>query len=352
MASGKRLATLLVGLLLLLPGVTLAAIYSSLYVFGDSLLDSGNAHLITGVYPVSPPYDMRFSNGPVASEVLAQDLGLTALPSQVGGTNYATGGATSGSANFAALVYGGLTLPPPFISPPPNQIALLGPSTTGGLSQQVNLFTSAPPPDIGASLVLVWAGANDLFLTSALVANGNLPPAQSTFTQAADAAASNVESAIDTLIAAGAKHILAVNMPDFGKIPAAADPANLLSPFWPGYTDEFNKQFLDTNYLSALDPSVDLKEFDIRGLLDDVISNPSNYGFTNVTDACLPTVGPVPVALPCPDPDQYLFWDSAHPTAAADRIIADAFARAVPEPSSIALLFLPLVALIAGRRQI
>jgi phospholipase/lecithinase/hemolysin len=197
----------------------------------------------------------------------------------------------------------------------------------------------------------VWAGANDLFLTSALIANGSLPPDANTFTQAADAAASNVESAIDTLIGAGAKHILAVNLPDFGEIPAADDPTNPLAPFWPGYTDEFNKQFLDADYLAGLDPSVHLTEFDIRGLLDDVISNPAKYNLTNVTDACLPTVGPMPVAPPCSDPGEYLFWDSAHPTAAADRIIGDAFARAVPEPSSIALLIVPLGLLIAGRRR-
>jgi hypothetical protein len=57
------------------------------------LLDSGNANAITGVYPVSPPYAERFSNGPVASEVLAAHLGLTAVAPEAGGTNYATGGA-------------------------------------------------------------------------------------------------------------------------------------------------------------------------------------------------------------------------------------------------------------------
>lgn len=137
MAPRKRLAIHIVTLLLLLlPGAAPAA-PTSLYVFGDSLLDSGNAYAITGnVYPISGVglYDQRFSNGPVSSEVLASDLGVTALASQKGGTNYATGGATSGAANFAGLVYGGLPLPPPFTFPPPNQIALLSSSSTGGLT--------------------------------------------------------------------------------------------------------------------------------------------------------------------------------------------------------------------------
>jgi phospholipase/lecithinase/hemolysin len=339
-------------LLLFLPGATHAGPFN-LYVLGDSLLDSGNAYVITqNVYPL-PPYAGRFSNGPVAAEVLAANLGVTAIASQLpGGTNYATGGATSGVANFAGIAYGGLALPPPFTAPP-NQIALLSTSTTGGLTQQVGLLAGAPPPDIGSSQILIWAGANDLFLTSALVANGMLPPVLATFTMAADAAAANVELAINSLIAAGARNILAVNLPDLGKIPAGTDPANLLSPFWSDYSAEFNAQFLDPAYLAGLDPSVKLTEFDAFGLFNDAISNPGKYGFTNVTDACLPTAGPLPIGAPCANPDEYLFWDSAHPTAAAHQLIGDLFYSAIPEPSSLVLLMAPLALLILrpGRRQ-
>ena len=353
MASRARLASQFLALLLLfLSGATHAGLLN-LYVLGDSLLDSGNAYLITqNVYPL-PPYAQRFSNGPVASEVLAANLGVTAVASELaGGTNYATGGATSGVANFAGIAYGGLVLPsPPFTNPPPNQIALLSTSTTGGLTQQVGLLAVAPPPDIGSSLVLIWAGANDLFLTSALVANAVLPLAPATFTMAADTAAANVEIAINSLIAAGARNILAVNLPDLGKIPAGTDPANLLSPFWSAYTAEFNAQFLDPAYIAGLDASVKLTEFDAFELFNDAIGNPGKYGFTNVTDACLPTAGPIPVAAPCANPDEYLFWDSAHPTAAAHQLIGDLFYSAIPEPASLALIMAPLALLILRSRR-
>ncbi|MGB8437390.1 MAG: SGNH/GDSL hydrolase family protein [Burkholderiales bacterium] len=351
MASCTRPAIHFLALLLLfLPGATHAGPLN-LYVLGDSLLDSGNAYLITqNVYPL-PPYAQRFSNGPVASEVLAANLGVTAIASELaGGTNYATGGATSGVANFAGIAYGGLALPPPF-NGPPNQIALLSTSTTGGLTQQVGLLAGAPPPDIGSSLVLIWAGANDLFLTSALVANGSLPLAPETFIIAADSAAANVENAITALIAAGARNILAVNLPDLGMIPAGTDPANLLSPFWSAYTAEFNAQFLDAAYLAGLDPSVKLTEFDAFELFNDAIANPGKYGFTNVTDACLPTAGPLPIAAPCANPDEYLFWDSAHPTAAAHQLIGDLFYAAIPEPASLALIMAPLALLILRSRR-
>jgi outer membrane lipase/esterase len=248
-------------LLFLLPGAA-QAWPTSLYAFGDSLLDSGNAYAITGNAYLAPPYDQRFSNGPrVASEVLASDLGLTAIASELpGGSNYATGGATTGLANFAGIPHGDLALPPPFTGPP-NQIALLSISETGGLTQQIDLFESALPADIGRSLVLMWTGANDLFLTSAAVANGDLPFAQATFIQAANLAANNVEDAITSLIEKGAKTILAVNLPDLGPTPAGTDPTNPLGSFWTDYTNEFN----------------------------DAIGDPIKYGFKNVTDACLPS---------------------------------------------------------------
>ena len=351
MAIFARVTIQILALLLVFLSGASQAGPTNLYVLGDSLLDSGNAFVITqNVYPL-PPYAQRFSNGPVASEVLASNLGVTAIASQIsGGTNYATGGATSGLANFAGIAYGGLALPPPFTGPP-NQIALLSTSNTGGLAQQVGLLSGTPPSDIGTSLILVWVGANDLFLTSALVASGMLPLIPDTFTMSADTAATNVENAITSLIAAGARNFLAVNLPDLGKIPAGNDPANLLSPLWSAYTAEFNARFLDPAFLAGLDPSINLTAFDAFELFNDAINNPLKYGFTNVTDACLPTAGPIPIAPPCANPDEYLFWDSAHPTAAAHQLIGDLFYSAVPEPASLALIMVPLALLILRPRR-
>lgn len=55
---------------------------------------------------------------------------------------------------------------------------------------------------------------------------------------------------------------------------------------------------------------------------------------------------------PSADPASYVFWDVFHPTTAADAIIATAFAASVPEPGTIALLAVGLVALFyAGSRR-
>src|SRR6185295_8260870 len=65
---------------------------SNLYVFGDSLSDTGNFSLATGGNqpPASSP---GYSNGQWITD-LASHLGLSAVASGlVGGTNYAYGGA-------------------------------------------------------------------------------------------------------------------------------------------------------------------------------------------------------------------------------------------------------------------
>ncbi|MDE2000230.1 MAG: PEP-CTERM sorting domain-containing protein [Burkholderiales bacterium] len=54
----------------------------------------------------------------------------------------------------------------------------------------------------------------------------------------------------------------------------------------------------------------------------------------------------------CANPDNYLFWDGVHPTAAAHQVLGQAFAAAVPEPESYALLLAGLgVMFVAQRRK-
>jgi outer membrane lipase/esterase len=76
---------------------------SQLFVFGDSLSDSGNAsNRSFGFFPPTPPYQNRFTNGKVAVEYLWDSFNPgnpTFTPSLLGGTNYAIGGATTGKEN-------------------------------------------------------------------------------------------------------------------------------------------------------------------------------------------------------------------------------------------------------------
>ena len=93
---------------LLIPFSDALAGYSNLFVFGDSLSDSGNnaIELTPNVTPIPIPGNSfipifpyasgHYDNAQVWAQILASQLGLSANPSLSGGTDYAFGGASTG----------------------------------------------------------------------------------------------------------------------------------------------------------------------------------------------------------------------------------------------------------------
>lgn len=300
----------------------IAADFTGVYVFGDSLSDTGNlfnvTEALTGTGSPQPPYfEGRISNGPNWIDFLATDLGINPTPASeifpgqlAQGINFAFAGATSGTGN---TLFAGLP----------------------GVAQQTQLFASLLPPT-GAdpnALYIVWAGANDY-----------LPTLGTSFTPLTtpDTTIANLTNTISTLSALGAQNFLVANLPDLGKIPLSGLAGN--PPALDTLTTEHN--FRLSNTLSQLDQTLPNSTFyllDTNTLFDQAFAG--ELGFTNLTTPCLNATA----QTVCPNPNESLFWDLAHPTSAAHRQIATLAVNTlhpkepepIPEPiSAIGLLTL------------
>ena len=81
-------------------------------------------------------------------------------------------------------------------------------------------------------------------------------------------------------------------------------------------------------------------------LLAQVVANPSEFGFSNVTAPCF--TGPF-TGGSSDRSDSYLFWDDVDPTAAGHLLVADDSAELIgvpiPEPSTWAVMILGVAGL-------
>lgn len=298
----------------LAPGVALAGPWTSLVAFGDSLSDNGNATLLTGgFFPGTP--SSRFSNGPVAVEYLAQRIGVPLAPSVAGGTDYAVGGATTGTVNFNVE-----------IDNPAGLQSFPGVDPTGILLQVGAFLGSGTAFDPATSLFTIWGGPNDLFLA---LAEGMTDPLD--LGAVAGRAVQNLGAAVVGLAGGGARHFIVPNMANLGRTPRfAGTPAE---PGLEALSIGFNAGLASTMTQIEDALGVEIILVDIFSTLDLIIGNPQAFGFTNATTGCLDS--PADVLAGCPG---FVFFDGVHPTTAAHFLISELFAQAIPVPSSLALL--------------
>lgn len=276
---------------------------TGIVAFGDSLSDVGNTYLAAGIPPSPPYYQGHYSNGPIWLEYLANSLGVPApTASLAGGTDYAWGGAETGS----GLSYEG----------------------TPNIGSQISTYLASNTP-LSTQLITIWGGAND-FLNGG-VTNPAVPVA-------------NLISEITTLAAAGGKQFLVPNLPLLGDLPATntlpqanRDALNFL-------TLTFDSMlYSQLNQLQGK-LGITMHQVDIDSVFQNIIANPGAYGLTNVTDSA--------IADGNLSGQGYLFWDTVHPTTVIQALIgATAFATVVPEPSSLTLVLIAAPLLLAWRRR-
>ncbi len=327
-------ATLVALFMSAMPANAASIDYSQLFIFGDSLSDSGNVfNLSGGTFPPSPPYfPGRFSNGPNWVDQFGAKLGLTpalstelnpAAPLPSDGINFALGAATSGSTTIAHLATG-------------------NPALAGlpGLSQQISTFQAlysgpvAPDPN---ALFVLWIGGNDYLF-------GVNDPAT---------VLSNIANAINTLSSLGAENFLVANLPDLGETPfAEINGGPPLEAALNAVTQVHNDGL--EQLLGTLDGNFSL--LDINELFKQAQADPAAFEFVNADDGFLPTCFDADDNFICPpgtNPDQFVYWDEIHPTSPAHSVIAATAHELldVPEPSSLMLLSAGLLVFGFARRR-
>jgi outer membrane lipase/esterase len=275
----------------LLPLPVSAQSIDGVTTFGDSLSDNGNAFGATGgTVPPSPPYfNGRFSNGPVWIENFTSGLKLAPGAS----SNFAFGGATSGTANTVN-------------------------NALPGLTTELDRFLLASPRVNPNQLFVVWIGANDY------LGGGVTNPA---------IVVGNISTSLQRLTGAGAQQLLVANLPDLGRIPAGAAGGAIQSAGLSQLTAAHNSALRTSlQTLSQNNPNLSIVPTDLASLFSSAIANPARFGFVDVTQPCLNAA----TGAVCANPDTNLFWDALHPTAAGHRLIGAYALDTVIAPRTIA----------------
>lgn len=216
-----------------------------LYVFGDSLSDSGNAHRITGgLRPRSPPYyNGQFSNGPVWYQHVAAAFRAEGAETR----NYAVGGAK----------------------------ALRDPNGIPDLNDQI-LANRLRHGIRRGSVAMVFIGGNDI---NARVGRASLP-------RVAREAADAVGDAAASLHRRGAGQVFVFKLPDFAKIPKYVNASDALRASATRGARAFNAR-IDHQAARLAARGVSVTVVDTHALFEDVWARPGHYGIDNLTVPCI-----------------------------------------------------------------
>ena len=389
----RHILRLAVTAALLSPAAHAAGSFSNIYLFGDSLTDTGafGGQLIpngSGGF-ITLPADARWTTNNAANHanVLAGKLGLTVTPSNAAsslgtaGNNFAQGGAQS--VTYAT----GATLP----NSSSTQSAGPGGLDIRDLPQQVQDYLGAHGNKADPSaLYFVWSGGNDI-PTAAGAGSSNA-------SNVATAAANSLATQIATLKNAGATLIIAPNLPAFGNTPAAlyavidnatsvestrntlkgvvagvlrseATPTSAsqealvnkalaalasalsggatsgstydatLTQVTNGYnTSKSGLNNLSTLYNTTADGAIaatgaNVIRANVNLLFAEVLANPAAYGIDNVTGpACGTTSSLICTSANVSGTLSYLFADDRHPTPTTHALLGNYFASLLQAP--------------------
>ncbi|MBV6631987.1 MAG: autotransporter domain-containing protein [Alphaproteobacteria bacterium] len=289
---------------------------------GDSLSDPGNQPALLGGanQPPSPPYsENRFSNGDVFSQVVPGTFGVD--DSAV--VNTAVGGAFTGQIEVAPGITAGN-----IVGDPTNPL-----SSRDILAQAQEVAASGVLTQ-GNSVATVWGGANNYFLEL----NSLDPTASSldifnSFSASVNEAVTDIAEAAQTLAAGGADTVVLFNLPSFSGLPqfTALGPEVAAAA---GQLTAIHNGAIAGLAADLQAAGINAQVVDVDGLFTEVQANPAAFGFSNITDACINDAACVTASVEAQN--EFLFFDTVHPTSSAHGFIAQAFEETFTGPLALA----------------
>lgn len=268
--------------LLVIMGVNQArAAFTSFYVFGDSVSSTTNGPGGQFYYSTN---GLRWSNGRVWVEVLAQRQGLSCDPEK----------------NWSYYDHNSAELLPHILSIP-------------------------TPTNAASALVVVWVNNADFVNYMGVI----YPSLNSTtWANAINLSLINHYKVITNLYAKGIRTLVMPNAVDISKIPQFVFIAPANKVFIRQRVMDFNTGFaLLVNSLTATVPDLKIIVPDVFALLDDVLIHTADYGMTNALylgQSIDALEDPLLADLSLNGPGaNYVFWDYQAPTAKFHMHIAD-----------------------------
>ncbi|KAL4184163.1 hypothetical protein AMTRI_Chr11g158590 [Amborella trichopoda] len=354
--SGKGLVGwFLLGFFLMIFGgnyeVNGAKLATAMFNFGDSLTDCGNNNNLASLAKSNyVPYGIdffmgptgRFCNGRTIADFLGELLGLPYIPpfedpntkdrNLLSGVNYAS--AAAGILDETGYQLGDrISLSQQVLNFESTLNELRG--VLGGVNPRLMEFLSK-------SIAFVVFGSNDY------INNYLLPSLYTTSYNYSPEAYSNL------LLTHYTRQILALHSLGLRKFvlagvgPLGCIPNQLATGLAPNgscvtYVNEivgsFNIGLRDlVTQLNANHPNATFIYGNVYGALGDILHNPSTYGFKVANRGCCGLgrnegqITCLPLATPCPNRNEYVFWDAFHPTEAVNNILAH---RAFTGPPSV-----------------
>ncbi|KAI8531955.1 hypothetical protein RHMOL_Rhmol11G0175700 [Rhododendron molle] len=287
--------------------------FTAILIFGDSLLDTGNNNFIPTVLKANhKPYGQdfpgkiptgRFSNGKLVSDLLASALGIKdtvppfldpKLPREELRTGVCFASAGSGYDDMTTVTSGVIPVSkqPEYLKQYIEKLkGVTGEAEARGI--------------INGSLVVVTSGSNDVTIN---YFSGGARTLQFPLIGGYhDFLLQRVQAFVKELYSQGCRNMLIAGLPPLG--------------CWAAGSQSYNQKLVAMlSQLQESLPGSKLVYADFYTPLYDMMNNPQKYGFTVTNRGCCGLCTPsTPV---CPNPSQYLLWDSVHPGEAAYRVIS------------------------------